>query len=347
MDECERRLMDNTTYLIDTYVATAPGEPYRLLPFGTITKGGKTHTIDRAMAEKFKLPHFKPPIKLGSHDDVTPSGGSIVGLEVREDGLYAVPELTEKGAQALVDGDYRYHSPEVLWEGTGIEDATTGKIIRGPLIVGDALLHVPALGEQAALYSVNPLKEEQMSDENVSVPKPIWDKFTAWLDKLTKEPEVTEVVIPPVTESDEFKAVLVERDQAKTELEQLRAEAARKEQFSALVTQLQDKEKFGSMYVELKTAEEAATIMSGMTEEQRAWCMRNFTALTALINEGKVFGEIGSDGAGAASDPVMALDAAIKARMDEAKVNYPQAMSMLTVEKPELFAAAYPTRKEQ
>jgi phage I-like protein len=339
--------MNDSIYLIDNFVATAPGEPYRLLPFGTITKAGKTHVIDRAMAEKFKLPHFKPPIKLGSHDEVTPSGGSIVGLEVRDDGLYAVPELTEKGAQALTDGDYRYHSPEVLWEGTGIEDATTGKIIRGPLIVGDALLHVPALGEQAALYSVEPiLKEEQMTDETVSVPKAIWEKFTAWLDKLTEDPEPVVTPPAPVTESDEFKAVLVERDQAKSELETLKAEAARKEQFGALVTQLQDTSKFGSMYVELKTAEEAATVMSGMTEEQRAWCMRNFSAQAALINEGKVFGEIGSDGAGASGDPVTALNAAIEARMAEKSVDYNAALSMLQTEKPELFTALY-ARKEK
>jgi hypothetical protein len=338
--------MDNTTYLIDNFVATAPGEPYRLLPFGTITKAGKTHTIDRAMAERFRLPHFKPPIKLGSHDDVTPSGGSIVGLEVREDGLYAIPEFTAKGEQALVDGDYRYHSPEVLWEGTGIEDSTTGEIIRGPIIVGDALLHVPALGEQAALYSVNPLKEETMPEETVSVPKAIWDKFTAWLDKLTEEPEATEIVIPPVTESDEFKAVLVERDQAKTELETLKAEAARKEQFTALVTQLQDTSKFGSMYVELKTAEEAAGMLGGMSPEQREWCMRSFSAQAALINEGKVFGEIGSDGAGASSDPSVALDTAIRARMTEKSVDYNAALSMLQVEKPELFTALY-ARKEK
>src|SRR5574342_495432 len=93
-----------TTLLIDDYVATRPGQPYRLFPFGKIVKNGKTREITPEFASQFKLPHFKPAIKLGSHEDTTPAGGHIIGLEVRDDGLYDVPELNEKGEQALADG---------------------------------------------------------------------------------------------------------------------------------------------------------------------------------------------------------------------------------------------------
>jgi hypothetical protein len=107
--------MDNTTYLIDDYVATKTGTGYRLFPFGVIYKNGKRREITPEFASQFKLPHFKPPIKLGSHDDPTPAGGHIVALEVRADGLYAIPEWNEKGEISNTDGAYRYHSPEVIW----------------------------------------------------------------------------------------------------------------------------------------------------------------------------------------------------------------------------------------
>lgn len=145
-----------TTFVIDRLLATSPGEPYRLLPFGEIHKAGVTINFTREYAAKFRLPHFKPPILLGSHTETTPAGGHIVGLEVRKDGLYAVPEFNEKGLQALRDGAYRYHSPEVLWEGRGFEDPGTGATIEGPIIVGDALLHAPHMGEATALYQAPP-----------------------------------------------------------------------------------------------------------------------------------------------------------------------------------------------
>src|SRR5512146_469153 len=100
--------MPESMFLIDQYVSTRPGEPYRLLPFGRIVKNGTARDITRELAGKFRLPHFKPPIKLGSHEETTPAGGHIIGLQVRDDGLYAVPEMTDKGAKSLDEGDYKY-----------------------------------------------------------------------------------------------------------------------------------------------------------------------------------------------------------------------------------------------
>lgn len=332
----------DTEYILDRFVQVKLGEPYRLFPFGTIYKAGRKIEFTRELAEKCKLPHYKPAIKLGSHDERTPAGGSIVGLEVRDDGLYAVPEFTEKGMQSLTDGDYRYHSPEVSWK-YGIEDPATGKIIEPPLIVGDAFLHNPHLGEAAAFYQTEQvLMEGNMSDENISVPKGIWDKFTAWLDRMTAEPEVTEeIVIPKVEESEEYKAAVSERDDFKAKFEQLQAEQAKQEAHTALVTELQDKEKFGSMYIEMAKAEEAATFLAGMNIEQRDWVMRTFSALTAQIDESALTGEKGSTGKGPDADPMKALNAAIEAKMTEKKVLYPDAYAMVRAEQPDLFKAVY------
>lgn len=336
--------MAETVYLIDEYVSTTAGEPYRLFPFGALYKGGKKRVIDAAYAARFRLPHFKPPIKLGSHEEATPAGGQIIGLEVRADGLYAIPELTDQGAAALSRGDYRYHSPEVIWETGGLEDPATGEILAGPLIVGDALLHTPHLGEAAALYSIEPVGEEHdMADENVSVPKPIWDKFTAWLDNLTAPRNETPPA--PVVEPEQLTALTTERDQYKAELETLRAEQAAANERAAIVAQLQDQEKFGGMYIELGKAEEAAGMLSGMNADQRDWVMRTFSAHAAQINTSALYSERGSTGAGAVSDPSAALDAEIKRVATEKKIGYHEAFAIVGAEKPEMFNAVYGKEK--
>jgi hypothetical protein len=62
----------------DAFVMTRPGEAYRLLPFGQIKRaaGGPTHNLTPESAAKFKLPHFKPPVKMGSHRQVVTLSGS-------------------------------------------------------------------------------------------------------------------------------------------------------------------------------------------------------------------------------------------------------------------------------
>lgn len=332
----------DTEYILDLFVKTQPGEAYRLFPFGTIYKGGKKRVIDAEYAAKFKLPHFKPPIKLGSHGETTPGGGTIIGLEVREDGLYAVPEYTEKGQKTLDEGDYRYHSPEVIWEGGGLEDPSTGKVIEGPLIVGDAMLHTPHLGEAAALYTYERM-EADMPDEIVQVPGTIWEKFTALIEKLTAAPEPPAPIV--VEETDEFRAAAQERDQYKMQLDQLKSEQAKAAEKAALVADLQNKEKFGTMWIALDKAEEAAGMLGTMGPEQRDWVMRTFSALNGQIQTSELYGEKGTSGAGAEADPMSALDAAIRAKMSEKQVLYNEALGMIRADHPEMFDAAY-RRKE-
>jgi hypothetical protein len=357
--------MDYQTEIIGgeelVFVSTQPGEPYRLFPFGAIYKGGKKREFTPELARAVKLPHFKPAIKLGSHKEETPAGGHIVALEVRADancldcfagkckvhGLYGVPEHNEAGIEAVRNGAYRYHSPEILWEG-GFEDPKTGKLIEGPMIIGDALLHNPHLGEAAALYQSEAISEEvSMAEETVSVPKGFWDKLMDRFDSLfgAKVEPTAPVVTEPVVKPDEFSAVQVERDQFKAEAERLKAEAAAREaeaQATALkagiVADLQNPEKYGSVWIELPKVQEAADMLASMTEEQRTWCTRNFSALAMQIDESKLTGELGSTGSGASDDPRLKLDAAVKARMGEKGVDYNAALIELRAEKPELFS---------
>ena len=316
--------MTTADRLVDDFVSVQPGDPYRLFPWGAIVKNGKRREIKPGMG--FKLPHFKPAIKLGSHDDVTPAGGHIVGLEERPDGLYAIPEMNDKGAAAMADGAYRYHSPEVIWEG-GFEDPATGDPITGPLIVGDALLHMPHLGEAAALYSVEPMEVNDMTTETVTVPLSFWDKLTARLfpDKPAEEPT------PPQAEPeqpDNFAALVAERDDYKTRLEAMEAEAGKKSRIDAFAAQLAETK-----------AEPNAEMLAGMTDEQAAWVLQQFKALSAQVVESAIVGEIGSEGKGPVSDPAGAFNQAVLARSQADKIDYATALQRVAVEQPELYRA--------
>jgi len=319
--------------VFDALVATKPGDPYRLLPFGQIKRanGGPAREFTPAMAAAFKLPHFQPPMKLGSHDDTTPAGGHIKALEVRADGLYAIPELTEKGAKAWADGDYKYHSPEIIWPGGGIEDATTGEFIPGPLIVGDALLHTPALGEATALYTSQVKQGEPMTAETVQVEKGVWDQLAALFGK---QPDKPEPQIP-----DEYKAAMKERDelkalQAKAEADKLHAETV-----TTLTAELKKPERFSAAYKDDKAATEAAEQLAAMPQPQRDWVMQQLAAMSKRIDYSKLTTEIGSGGTGVESDPRKAFAGAVEAKMKAAKVDYMSAYNLVKTEAPELFEA--------
>lgn len=350
--------MRGSTLVIDNYVATKPGEPYRLLPFGPIQRatGGPKRELTPELASRFKLPHFSPPIKLGSHEETTPAGGHIKGLFVRNegnpltDGLWVMPEMTDAGASANARGDYKYHSPEIIWDDGAIENATTGEWIKGPLIVGDALLHVPALGEATAMYTSQTLGET-MTEVNVSVPQSLLDKLLAFLPGNAPAPvlppatpptsdEPTEALKAKVLASSGYDALKAERDELAAKWQAAENEKAHTALVSKIAGELQKPDRFGATYAELPVANEAATILAGMTETQREWTMRNFAAMTAQIDASKIGGELGSSGEGDLSaDPAAQLDLAIKTKMAEKKIDYAAALKVVQVEQPDLFKA--------
>lgn len=312
-----------STYLIDKYVNVKAGEAYRLFPFGKIVKNGKVREITPEYAAKFKLPHFKPPVKLGSHEDATPAGGHIVGLEVREDGLYAVPEWNDKGTTAIQDGAYRYHSPEVLWDEGAIEDPSSGDFIRGPLIIGDALLHTPHLGEKTAFYSIE--NGETTMEENITMPKSLWDKFVAPLFDRKPETEVVEKL------PEDYEAAKRERDEYKLKIEQIEAEKTRASRVEKFTTELK----------EAKVNFELGELLADLPEEKADAIMKEFKALSAQIDESKLLAEKGAD-TSTEVDPKAAFNAAVLAIVNEKKINYNAAFEEAKVAQPDLFKSAFP-----
>jgi len=326
---------------IDEYVNVRAGEPYRLLPFGRIVKNGKSRDITPEIAARFRLPHFKPPIKLGSHEDSAPGGGTLIGLEVRADGLYGIPELTDKGAKTLTDGDYRYHSPEIIWEGGGYEDPTTGELIEGPLIVGDALLHTPHLGERAALYeTIHLQRSETMTDQNEQVSLGLLERLVALFNKPQATPEVQELITEPTHEPEgvkpeEFQAIVTERDSYKAELDQLKAQGERQAQLDKFTAELKATK---------ADAEAGPEMLAGMTAEQSEWVVAQFKALSAQIEANDVITEeLGTDGEGPAQDD---LNSVVLAKVAELKVSYNDALAIVAKENPDLVAG-YKQSKEK
>lgn len=302
------------------------GTGFRLFPFGVIYKNGKKREITPEYAETIRLPHFKPPIKLGDHGDSAPAGGFITALEVRDDGLYAIPEWNEAGEKAMKDGAYRYHSPEILWSGA-LENPIDGSAINAPLIVGTALLHTPHLGEAAALYEIEVIenKENQM-EENLTFPKSFWDKFIAPL--LTREPEKVEIV--KEVEPEDYAATKQERDELRAKMEEQQAEAAR----AARV------EKFTAGLKETKADITLAELLAELPDEKAEKVMSQFKALSAQIDDSNLLGEKGAEGKEPQQDPKAAFNALVLAVMKEKNItNYNAAFEVVKAEQPDLFKA--------
>jgi hypothetical protein len=312
--------MDNT-YLFDQFVFTQAGEPYRLFPFGRVVKNGNVREITPEYARKFKLPHFKPPIKLGSHEEETPAGGHIIGLEVREDGLYAIPEWNEKGLGAIRDGAYRYQSPEVVWDDGGLEDPQSGDYIMGPLILGDAMLHTPHLGEAAALYEVQIVKEKKM--ETVNIPTSFWEKFTAFLDAKLNPPQEAPPALP-----EDYEVSKRERDEYKAKLDAIEREAQEKARV----------EKFAAELAQTDATADLAPVLAGLTDENAELILRELRALTERVKVSALTEQKSTEGE-AVEDPKAAFNALVLKYSAEHKLPYNRAFEIVKAENKELFTA--------
>ena len=328
--------MSKSTYLIDlqpvTFTNLTPGEAIRLFPFGELHKDGTVHHITPEYAKQFKLPPWKPAIKLGSHEDKTPAGAYINGLDVREDGLYAIIDVTDKGAKALKEGDYRYHSPEVIWDDGYLEDSEGGEDIQGPLILGGAFLHNPHLGERAALFHVEPLEEQMTTDKlELTVPEAIYERFSAIFNRDEKPDEDN---ITP----DEFAAAIKERDEYKVQIETLETEREEQEQFEAIKAEF-DTEEFGIAFAEIGNGEITLDMIRRIRDlDVRAWVLQQFKALSSQIKESGLTDELGHD-LEVDADPTAAFNAAIKAIEVDKGISYNAAMDIAKIDHADLFKA--------
>jgi hypothetical protein len=339
---------DASWVLIDEYVVLQAGEPYRLLPFGTIVKNGERHDITPEYARRFRLPHFKPPIKLGDHDDKTPAGGHMLRLEVREDGLYVHPELNANGTTAVAEGHYRYHSPEIIWDDGGYIDPTTGDFIPGPLIVGDALLHTPYLGEGAALYKYEVTKSNggNAMSEMTQVPTSWFDKFTAFMfgkldepetpETQTREPEPQTPPPAPQVEPDKFAALEQERDDLKAKAEQYAAEV---EKLKADQAKAQRVAHFAAEFKDTALSDSADLheLLTAVDEEVAGKLLVHFKALSEQVRVGNITQPMGGSG-NPEGEREQTPDEYIQEMMKEDKnLTYLQAFDKAKAARPELF----------
>lgn len=309
-------------------VATKAGEPYLWMQYGPIWKDGKLHNVTPEYAQQFKLPPFKPPVKLGSHDDNAPAGGHIVKHELREDGIWVYPEYIPNGEKAVTEGHYKYHSPEVVWSGF-MEDSHTGQKIEGPFIWGDALLHTPHLGESTALYSVN--KESDMS-ETVTMPASLWEKFIGgWKkDAPLEQADPTPVTPLPAIEAEKYTALKAEADKYKAEIESMKAQAAIAERVSKFTAEVAKTKAVPAGLPEL---------LAELPDEKAELVLTQFRALSAQIDESKLTRNIGATGTETSATAADALHAVVTAKSAELKISYNDALEVVKTQTPDLYSA--------
>ena len=332
--------LTNRMFLVDEF-GNSPAEAIRLFEFGEIWKDGKHRDFTREFAEQMTLPHYTPAIKLGSHNDETKSGGVIKALEVREDGLYGIPEYNENGQEAIEQKHYNFHSPEVIWDGW-MENPKTGEPIEGPLIVGLALLHDPHLGQSASLYSaVKPYtrKSEDHTEINimtteklVEVPVGFFEKIEAMVEKFTSKKEEE-----PQEPREDFEAIQSERDDFKSKFEALK-EKEEKANALAKVKELFSSTEHGKAFSEIGTVEANVDMLAGMTDEQQAWVTEQLKGLSAQADG--ITEEIGDLGDEAAKEPKDVLNAEVEKYASENKVDYNEALKVIRRTKPQLVRDA-------
>lgn len=327
---------------LDHYVTITPGEPFRLFPFGVIHKNGKQLEITPDVARAIKLPHFKPPIKLGSHKDETPAGGYIKALEVRADGLYAIPEWNEAGLRALNDGAYRYHSPEIIWGGE-LEDSVTGQTTEGNIVVGAALTHIPALGEAAAFFetTVNELEgDEAMSENTVSMPASLWERTLDAFKLGGGQQEPAQPQSGQDNEPDEFAAKI---SQYEADLE---AERARVAEFEARIEKMEAESKQAERVAHfaaqlegtnLKGDEEFAVTLAALDDEHAEIVVQKVKALSAQADK-SLEKDIGASD-GDTGGTLQTFEALVQEKM-KAGMTRSEAYQAVIAEKPDLYGEA-------
>ena len=95
-------------------------------------------------------------------DGLRPAAGWIGGLEVREDGLWAVDVTwTERAVELLRAGEYRYFSPVIFWT----DEDHTDVAALGPV----ALTNDPAMQGVPPLAASRQLVPEESSDDEVGL----------------------------------------------------------------------------------------------------------------------------------------------------------------------------------
>jgi hypothetical protein len=167
-----------------TRLAAAGGEPVReflLIPFGQVqverASAGGDFTFTRRHAESAQCWLESIGRKLAidyEHqsfdrfntraDGLRPAAGWIGGLEVRDDGLWAIDVTwTERAAELLRSGEYRYFSPVIFW--TDEEHSDLAALGPVALTNDPAMRAVPPLAASARGADESVLDDEDDSAE--------------------------------------------------------------------------------------------------------------------------------------------------------------------------------------
>lgn len=147
--------------LAATDVGGEPKREFRLIAFGEVELerplAGETFEFSRQHAEaavrwfaemgrKLAIDYEHQSFERFNNraDGLRPAAGWIGGLEMRDDGLWAVEvEWTERAAELLRSGEYRYFSPVIFWS-----DAERSELAGlGPVALTNdpAMRHAPSL----------------------------------------------------------------------------------------------------------------------------------------------------------------------------------------------------------
>lgn len=149
------------------------GKPFRVMPLGTFKRGDRTLTITKddlqQMAANFEggRPRWKVPLYFGhptAEQPDPPKAGNVASVEVRDDGLYAVPEYTDKGKTSVEAGEYQFTSPGVLWNKNGSAYVDEQGRQFDNVIEHVALTNRPFFGSHVALFSEPGVVEKMMGD---------------------------------------------------------------------------------------------------------------------------------------------------------------------------------------
>jgi hypothetical protein len=207
----------------------------------------------------------------------------------------------------------------------------------GPLIVGVALLHMPALGEKAALYQVETINggrnmTANVNDDRYQVPASFFDRIAGWLDRSQQEPGNPEK--PPqadnfeaqvATMQAEFKA---KEDEFNAKIQTLEAEQQHGERVAHFTAALQETVKAGDTAL--------VELLAGLEKETADKLVTEFKALSAQINESNLTDPVGSN-PGAPTDPAQAYAAAVLEYQSKHSVPYNVAVREVNKAQPDLF----------
>ncbi len=280
------------------------------------------------------------------------------------DGLWAVIEWTEKGKKLIQDKAYKYFSPEFY---THYEDPETRET-RKDVLVGGALVNRPyfkglpaiVLSEETIINNNMDIEEiitkevEELTDEEKDFLKENKDtlsdedkeKFASILEEIEEEkPEEKEEKeeIEETKETEEKTAdekikgnVLIDSKTLKILEEKaekgVRAmEELHKQKIDGIVSSLTFSEHNSNGTFLPKSKDKVVDFLLSLSDKQ----VEKFQEIIGELPKVKLFSEIGGDEGLPVADDVK-LDTLVKAKMQESKLGYKEALEQVIADNPEL-----------